>query len=121
VPAERPPLGQERPLPKLERQVKSESPRLVSSAHPRTGRAAAGSATAVMERLRADPALRLTETGRILLRLLHAHLAETEKWDRIVENVPAHCGGIIAQLARECAQLWEGFADQVERNVMNVS
>lgn len=121
VPTERPPLSQERPLPKLERQVKSESPRLVSSAHPGTGRAAAGSATAVMERLRADPALRLTETGRILLRLLHAHLAETEKWDRIVENVPAHCGGIIAQLARECAQLWEGFADQVERNVMNVS
>jgi ParB-like chromosome segregation protein Spo0J len=121
VPPERPPLSQERPLPKLERQVKSECPRLVSGAHPGTGRAAAVSATAVMERLRADPALRLTETGRILLRLLHAHLVETEKWDRIVENVPAHCGGIIAQLARECAQLWEGFADQVERNVMNVS
>lgn len=121
VPTERPPLSEERPLPKLERQVKSEGPRLVSSVHPGAGRPAAGSATAVMERLRADPALRLTETGRILLRLLHAHLVETEKWDRIVENVPAHCGGIIAQLARECAQLWEGFADQVERNVMNVS
>ena len=125
----RPPLHPERPPPKAEGPPpkaegpppKAERPQLVNNAFPGASRASAGSATAVMERLRADPALRLTETGRILLRLLHAHLAETDKWDRIVENVPAHCGGIIAQLARECAQLWEEFADQVERNVTNVS
>lgn len=119
---ERPPLNPERPPPTAEHPpVKPERPQLVNNAAAGSSRASGGGATAVMERLRADPALRLTETGRILLRLLHAHLVETDQWDRIVENVPAHCGGIIAQLARECAQLWEEFADQVERNVMNVS
>ena len=121
VKPDRPPPTPDRPAPKTERPLKAPRPQLVSSANPGASRASAGGTTAVMERLRADPALRLTETGRILLRLLHAHLVETDKWDRIVENVPAHCGGIIAQLARECAQLWEEFADQVERNVMNVS
>jgi ParB-like chromosome segregation protein Spo0J len=126
-PSTQPAIPAPRPEPpeqlsrKAERQAQPGRPRLVSSAHPGTGRTPAGGATEVIERLQADPALRLTETGRMLLRLLHAHLVETDKWDRIVENVPAHCGGIIAQLARECAQLWEEFADQVERNVMNVS
>lgn len=91
------------------------------SAALRVGRLSAVEATEVMERLRADPALRLSETGRSLLRLLHLHFVETREWKKIGENVPVHCSGIIARLARDCAHMWEEFADRVEEKVANVS
>ena len=72
---------------------------------------------AIVERLKADPAIRFTETGRALLRLLHVHLVEVKDWDRIGESVPVHCSPIIAQLAKECAQMWAELADHAERKV----
>jgi ParB-like chromosome segregation protein Spo0J len=66
----------------------------------------------VVGRLSADPALRFSETGRTLLRLLHLHFTEIKEWNSIAENVPAHCSTIIAALGRECAQMWEELADQ---------
>jgi ParB-like chromosome segregation protein Spo0J len=71
----------------------------------------------VIRRLRADPTLRFTETGRALLRLLHVSLMPSRHWDKIAANVPSHCSIIIAHLARDCAQLWAEFADQVEQKV----
>jgi ParB/Sulfiredoxin domain len=87
----------------------------------RIARPSAGEATMVVERLRADPALRFSETGRSLLRLLHVHFIETREWKKIGENVPLHCSDIIARLARDCAQMWEEFADRVEEKVADVS
>ena len=84
-------------------------------------RASSVSPAAVVERLRADPALRLTETGRTLLRLLHVHLVEADAWERIGANVPPHCSSIIADLARQCAQLWTELADQVERKMTSIT
>lgn len=77
--------------------------------------------TMAIERLQADPALRFSDTGRSLLRLLHLHFVENREWRKISENVPLHCGGIIAALARDCAQMWEDFADRVEKKAANVS
>jgi hypothetical protein len=68
----------------------------------------------VMRRLRADPALRFSETGRILLRLLHIHLVEIDEWHRVGENIPPHCSVRVAELARGCAQTWREFAERVE-------
>lgn len=87
----------------------------------RIARPSTGEAAMVIERLRADPALRFSETGRSLLRLLHLHFVETKEWTKIGENVPLHCGGIIARLARDCAQMWDEFADRVEEKVADVS
>jgi ParB-like chromosome segregation protein Spo0J len=84
----------------------------------RAGRAAApmGQARAVvLQRLRADPALRLTETGRALLRLLYIHTMSAEEWENIAENLPSHCAAVIAHLARDCGQMWQDFADRVEQ------
>jgi transposase-like protein len=84
---------------------------------PRAGRvttAAGQPRAAVLQRLRADPALRLTETGRTLLRLLYIHTMNAEEWENIAENLPAHCTSVIAHLARDCAQIWLEFADRVE-------
>jgi ParB-like chromosome segregation protein Spo0J len=70
---------------------------------------------AVLRRLAADPALRFSETGRELLRLLHIQMIREEEWDRIIEEIPAHSSGLIAQLARERARMWVEFAAQIQR------
>ncbi len=75
---------------------------------------------AVIERLRADPSLRLTETGRTLLRLLYIHSINTEEWEKLIQNIPPHCSSLVAQLARDYAQMWKELAERVESEVANV-
>jgi ParB-like chromosome segregation protein Spo0J len=90
---------------------------------PEIGHRAAGHARvpgrliATVQRLKADPALRFTETGRRLLRLLHAQLIDAAEWEKIGENVPPHCSFIIANLAQECADMWQELAEQLERKM----
>lgn len=95
-------------------------PRVPRPGFARTVVAAAGSAPSpavVVERLRADPALRFNENGRDLLRLLNIHTLRAEDWSKIVDSVPPHCTEKIAQLARDCADKWLEFAMVVEGNV----
>lgn len=80
-------------------------------------RASAEDRAALVERLKADPALRFSETGRSLLRLLNLHTLDTEEWERIVDRVPPHCGGVVAHLAKECAEMWAEFAERMQRKV----
>lgn len=70
----------------------------------------------VLERLKADPALRLNENGRDLLRLLTIHALRTEDWSKIIDSVPPHCIELVAHLARDCAKKWLEFASLIERN-----
>ncbi|MBL1068818.1 ParB N-terminal domain-containing protein [Streptomyces sp. 7-21] len=81
---------------------------------PGPAQASAQDRAAVLERLRADPALRFSETGRHLLRLLNVLTIRAEEWDKIIDNVPPHCSSIVAQLARECAEIWNEFAARTE-------
>jgi hypothetical protein len=74
--------------------------------------------TAVVERLRADPALRFNETGRTLLRLLTLNTAGAQNWEEMIDNVPPHCGGIVARLASECAGMWAEFATRLEQRTV---
>ncbi len=69
--------------------------------------------SALVHRLRADPALRYSENGRNLLRLLTLHARWTEEWDTIVDNVPPHCTDVVADLAGQFADLWADFATRV--------
>lgn len=69
---------------------------------------------AAVQRLTADPALRFSETGRNLLRLLNIHLIKADEMDRIANSLPPHCSGIVAHLARDCAAVWAEFASRVE-------
>ncbi|WP_246147990.1 ParB/RepB/Spo0J family partition protein [Nonomuraea turkmeniaca] len=73
----------------------------------------------VVERLKADPALRFNENGRDLLRLLNIHALRTEDWSKIIDSVPPHCIEIVAHLARDCSKKWLEFASLVERNAMD--
>jgi hypothetical protein len=76
---------------------------------------AARSGKSTLNNLRRDPSLRFTEAGRILLRLLAVHTIDPERWSSLIDNVPAHCAGMVGDLARECAEAWHYVAQQVER------
>jgi hypothetical protein len=69
---------------------------------------------AVVHQLRNDPALRFSEAGRALLKMLDAHTVVNQKFDSIADNVPAHCRGTVASAARECAQVWRSFANRLD-------
>nr|ADK54804.1 transcriptional regulator [uncultured soil bacterium] len=75
----------------------------------------------LVKRLKADPALRFTETGRNLLRLLALHTLREEEWDAIIDNVPPHCSDIVADLARQFADLWSEFAMRVKEDMAQIS
>lgn len=115
------PVPGRRAVRKPEPPEKPGSRRVEAAQAPVPVRLSPESRAVVIERLKADPALRFTETGRALLRLLHLHMMKAEEWENIGENIPPHCGGIIASLARECAQMWKEFADRVERNLADIA
>jgi hypothetical protein len=74
-----------------------------------------------IERLKADPALRLTETGRSLLRLFQIHTIKEEEWEKISDNVPLHYGQIIAYLAKECSHKWTELAERAEQRAASLA
>lgn len=71
----------------------------------------------LVKRLTADPALRFSETGRSLLRLLAIHAVREEEWEAIIGNVPPHCSGVVADLAVQLADIWADFATRVRSDV----
>ncbi|MFF8032105.1 MULTISPECIES: ParB/RepB/Spo0J family partition protein [unclassified Streptomyces] len=56
-----------------------------------------------------DPSLRMTETGRLLLRMMELHMAADHR--RIAASVPAHCADSISEMATACAEEWQNLAD----------
>ncbi len=85
------------------------------SGEPELASALCQDRAAVVARLKADPALRLTETGRSLLGMFHIQAINAEQWDKIIINLPPHCRNIVAHLARQYARAWAEFADRVEQ------
>lgn len=69
-----------------------------------------------LQRLTADTSLRLTRTGRTLLKLLDAHAVSEERLAGIIDIVPANCRNAVAQAALECAAAWWKFADRLDRS-----
>lgn len=84
---------------------------------PKPASPAGRDVAAIVERLRKDPALRFSEVGRTLLKLLHLHFVETQEWAKIGQTVPLHCSSIIVGLARDYAELWKDFAERVEERM----
>jgi hypothetical protein len=71
--------------------------------------------TSAMETLRTDPSLRLTVAGRHLLRLLDLNRMLAEHGEQLADGVPPHSAGRVADVARQCAEAWQRFAEQVGR------
>ncbi|MGW4533725.1 ParB/RepB/Spo0J family partition protein [Nocardia sp. NPDC004340] len=60
-----------------------------------------------------DPSLRMSGSGRSLLRLLSSPLLDERTRERLVMTVPPHCADLVAQVALECAAGWRKFADEL--------
>ncbi|HEY5986848.1 MAG TPA: streptomycin biosynthesis regulator, partial [Streptosporangiaceae bacterium] len=68
----------------------------------------------VIEKLLRDPSLRHNEQGRRLLRLLQLNAVGAQEWPGVITAVPPHCVTIVVQLARQYAQMWLGFAQELD-------
>ncbi|GAA0936846.1 ParB N-terminal domain-containing protein [Nonomuraea longicatena] len=69
----------------------------------------------LIDRLRRDPSLRFTDTGRTVLRLMGTmQTVSADEWTRLVHGVPPHTTEMLAQVARTCAETWLYFAREVE-------
>ncbi|WP_218007700.1 ParB/RepB/Spo0J family partition protein [Nocardia vinacea] len=73
--------------------------------------------TTSVRRLRADPSLRFTESGRKLLRLLEFSGPDAVDWPAMAESLPTHCAPAVAELARHYAANWLSLADSLSRRV----
>ncbi|MEU5693276.1 streptomycin biosynthesis protein [Actinosynnema sp. NPDC020468] len=68
----------------------------------------------VFEVLHKDPALRSTEVGRAVLRMLATHRVEPDQLSRLAAGIPVHARAKLVRAARLCAELWTQFGDEVE-------
>lgn len=69
----------------------------------------------ILGALQRDPALRFNDKGRAILRLLTTSVGEILAWQNFAGDVPRHCRGPLARLARANAQSWIELADSLER------
>ncbi|RJO79264.1 streptomycin biosynthesis protein [Nocardia panacis] len=70
-------------------------------------------AATLIDRLRRDPSLRLSETGRQLLRWLDAAPRTKAESVELAGQLPEHCLNLIHEMARQNAQHWQGFAAMI--------
>jgi ParB-like nuclease family protein len=68
----------------------------------------------LLGKLMNDPSVRLSETGRQLLRWLNHYALDPEGCQRVALSVPQHWAGLVASLARNCAVAWVSLAEQLE-------
>lgn len=77
------------------------------------GRRSGRDPVAALMTLKRDPSLRLSETGRALLRLFDAHALCAARWERLAAEVPSHCADLIIDLAVECTRQWTGLVEEL--------
>ncbi|MES9592109.1 ParB N-terminal domain-containing protein [Streptomyces sp. NPDC007076] len=68
---------------------------------------------AILRHLRDDPALRSSETGRDLLRWLHAQAPSHDRSTALLSHSPPHCRERIADLAEVYAEGWYALAKRL--------
>ena len=72
-----------------------------------------------LNRLRVDPSLRYTDTGRVLLRLFDARLLSTDERALLATGIPSHCTTSVANLARIVGAAWHQLALDLEQRNRN--
>ncbi|MDL4818691.1 ParB/RepB/Spo0J family partition protein [Actinomadura opuntiae] len=114
-------LRGEDPVPPKQRGAAAPSapaaPRTPAGATPPTRRPPA----VALSRLRTDPSLRFSETGRTLLRWLEALGNQPDEWLAVAQSVPAHCAPAIVEMARQRAEDWHNFASALDQRIRAIS
>ncbi|OAP26129.1 Transcriptional regulator NovG [Amycolatopsis sp. M39] len=114
------------PLPPRVRKIDDEPrwlapPGMFGRGDPSSAARAAGTFDDLVAVLKRDPSLRLSESGRVLLRLLDAHASHDDDWERLVESIPAHCTRAIADAAQRCVNSWRRIAALLESRTFEQS
>ncbi|MGC0316434.1 ParB N-terminal domain-containing protein [Kitasatospora acidiphila] len=73
----------------------------------------ADEAFAGLERLRRDPSLRFTDSGRALLTWLHQRLVVVSEAEHELQSIPPHLLTTVSALALECADNWRELATEL--------
>jgi hypothetical protein len=81
---------------------------------PRQHGTVPGSNQDLLMSVQQDPALRFSDTGRELLRLLRAHDMTESTAKQMVEVVPPHLMPAVAEMARRYAACWTEFAHSLQ-------
>jgi hypothetical protein len=115
--------------PVLQKQMPDSDPKGPTSKRRSDGRArrensqttASGRSTAdpgtLLLKLQRDPSLRLSQTGRELLRWLDNHAGEPNELVDLIEAIPPHCLYLIAELARRYADAWMEAARTLQQQI----
>lgn len=75
------------------------------------GPSASQDGAAILAALARDPAIRLSESGRFIVRRLAASLMQPEEWNTLLSNAPAHSTELLLRMARANAQAWQELAE----------
>jgi hypothetical protein len=67
----------------------------------------------LLDMLAKDPSLRLNESGRTMLRWLHARTDGLAKWEDLAGRIPINCAYSFAEIADGCAHEWMAFAGRL--------
>lgn len=65
--------------------------------------------TDLVELLRADPSLRFSSSGRMVLRLL----LRPHPWKALAASIPPHLVDLVAEAAQQCGRAWLEFSERV--------
>jgi hypothetical protein len=67
----------------------------------------------VLDRMRKDPSLRFTESGRAVLRWLEVPFGGADL-ETVVDKIPSHCAPGLAEVARQRSRDWEQLAELLD-------
>lgn len=82
-------------------------------APPRIAEASCTEVRPLVASLSRDPAIRMTEAGRELLRWLHLHMVEDVDVAALLAAVPGHRQSQLAEIAARCAVNWSVIANKM--------
>jgi ParB-like chromosome segregation protein Spo0J len=75
----------------------------------------------LLNALSRNPALRMNESGRKLLRWLHTHAIDGEDPDRVLDSSPDHCVEHLLALSRRCAERWSDIANSLAERLDEIN
>jgi ParB-like chromosome segregation protein Spo0J len=67
-----------------------------------------------LDSLRRDPSIRLSDTGRDLLRWFSLHADARRRHWNVIQAVPPHVNPIVVDMALQCAEFWAEFAEALQ-------
>ncbi|MFG3658011.1 transcriptional regulator [Streptomyces sp. NPDC047706] len=68
----------------------------------------------IFDRLRRDPSLRFSDTGRSLLRMFDAVRVALREQEEVLQSLPPHCRAIMAELSCGYAQVLQTFGEELK-------